>query len=146
MYGIYDMNYIEYMIYCLYIYIVGGVDTIRGFATNTAEYQEIGSITSINDACQYKQNYNPCINEAIYIQHLNQMMIAANITNKGYITDTSRNGNPGCISGLLSSCFACCEWCNVQYCRFGKFPSTDTSSTGISDLIDSFVWSKGIYI
>ena len=90
-----------------------------------------------------EQNYNSCVNEAIYINFLNNAMVNASITAKGYITDTSRNGVPDCRNGTEESCGdPCCQWCNIAGAGFGKFPSSDTASTGIPNLIDAFVWAK----
>ena len=90
-----------------------------------------------------EQNYNYCINEAKYIQFLDQQMSAAGIANKGYITDTSRNGVPSC---QLNENGQCGPECNPFDCGLGALPSIDTSSTGIPQLIDSFVWVRGMFI
>jgi len=120
----------------------GGVNTVRGFASNTANYQPLGSVSSQSDPCKLKENYNNCINEAIYIQYMNQQMETQGITGKGYITDTARNGVPDCRKASSESCGdPCCEWCNIANAGFGTKPTTDTSSTGLS-IIDAFVWAK----
>lgn len=125
----------------MYIYL-GGVDVVRGFASNTANYQPLGSISSQSDPCKLKQNWNDCINEAIYIQYMDNSFKQNGITNKGYITDTARNGVPDCRKAESESCGdPCCEWCNIANSGFGNFPSTNTQSTGLS-IIDAFVWAK----
>ena len=138
-YNIYIYIYTSLRIFAIYI---GGNDLVRGFASNTANYQPLGSITSTDDYCDLKSQYNDCINEAIYIQYMDQEMTSAGITGKGYITDTARNGVPGARTHQESCGGPCCEWCNIDGTGFGNFPSTDTSSTGIPNLIDSFVWAK----
>ena len=107
-----------------------------------ANYQPLGSISSTDDPCQLKQNYNKCINEAVYIQFLNQQLTASGIVNKTYITDTSRNGNVPCYASLHPDNGPCSCSCNVKGCTLGELPSTDTDSTEIGDLIDAFVWIK----
>ena len=122
--------------------ILGGVNTVRGFASNTANYQPLGSISSISDPCKLREYYNDCVNEAIYINYMNQEMETQGITEKGYITDTSRNGVPDCRKAQSESCGdPCCEWCNIANSGFGIKPTTNTSSTGLS-IIDAFVWAK----
>jgi len=120
----------------------GGLDTIRGFASNTANYQPLGAVTNTADPCLLKQNYNDCVNEAIYIQFMDSYMVQAGMTGLGYITDTSRNGVPDCRKALSESCGdPCCEWCNIANAGFGMKPSAETSSTGLTNL-DAFVWAK----
>ena len=69
-------------------------------------------------------------------------MTQAGITGLGYITDTGRNGVPDCRKARSESCGdPCCEWCNIANAGFGQLPSTNTASTGLSNL-DAFVWAK----
>eukprot|EP01084_Bolivina_argentea_P287716 493693_1 len=119
----------------------GGVNTIRGFISNTANYQPLGSVSSNYDPCQLSTQYNQCVNEAKYIQFMSQQMSNTGISNKGYLTDTSRNGVPNAREHQESCGGPCCEWCNIANAGFGKFPSTSTSSTGLN-IIDAFVWAK----
>eukprot|EP01083_Nonionella_stella_P036091 98491_1 len=120
----------------------GGQQTIQGFASNTANYQPLGSLTDETDPCLLKQNYNDCVNEAIYIQYLSGYMEKAGVTGKSWITDTSRNGVPDCRKARSESCGdPCCEWCNIANSGFGNMPSTNVASTGLTNL-DAFVWAK----
>eukprot|EP00484_Ammonia_sp_Unknown_P020866 CAMPEP_0197028276 /NCGR_PEP_ID=MMETSP1384-20130603/7994_1 /TAXON_ID=29189 /ORGANISM="Ammonia sp." /LENGTH=405 /DNA_ID=CAMNT_0042457251 /DNA_START=39 /DNA_END=1256 /DNA_ORIENTATION=- len=120
----------------------GNPSNVRGFASNTANYQPLGSISDNADPCKLSSQGNECVNEAKYIQFMNQQMESAGITGKGYITDTSRNGVPDCRKAQSESCGGpCCEWCNIANSGFGQLPSTDTSSTGLS-ILDAFVWAK----
>jgi cellulose 1,4-beta-cellobiosidase len=122
----------------------GGQQTIRGFVTNTANYQPLGSTSSTSDPCKLQENYNNCINEAIYISFLDGYMRSAGITGKAYITDTSRNGVPDCRKANAESCGdPCCEWCNIANSGFGNLPSTNVASVGnVSNIVDAFVWAK----
>ena len=120
----------------------GGLSLIRGYASNTANYQPLGSIASNADPCLLKENFNDCVNEAIYINFMDGYMKKAGFTDLGYITDTSRNGVPDCRKAKTESCGdPCCEWCNIANAGFGELPSTETSSTGL-DVLDAFVWAK----
>jgi cellulose 1,4-beta-cellobiosidase len=120
----------------------GNPSNVRGFASNTANYQPLGSISDNSDPCNLESQYNSCVNEAKYIQFMSQQMATVGITGKGYITDTSRNGVPDCRHSATEDCGGpCCEWCNIANSGFGNFPSTSTSATGLT-ILDSFVWAK----
>eukprot|EP01113_Clastostelium_recurvatum_P012258 TRINITY_DN1634_c0_g1_i1.p1 TRINITY_DN1634_c0_g1~~TRINITY_DN1634_c0_g1_i1.p1 ORF type:complete len:418 (-),score=107.59 TRINITY_DN1634_c0_g1_i1:61-1221(-) len=114
--------------------LAGGAQLVRGFATNTANYQPLGSLTSTADPCQLANQYNKAIDESHYIELLSAALQAVGITGKYFITDTSRNG----VTNMRSSCS---NWCNIKGAGLGMRPSTDTSSTGL-DIIDAFVWVK----
>jgi cellulose 1,4-beta-cellobiosidase len=116
----------------------GGPQTIRGFASNTANYQPLMSITSTMDYCHLESEYNQCINEAKYIQYMDQMMRQGGITGMYYITDTSRNGVPDARTDQTQPCS---QWCNIRGTGLHFKPTTETSSTGLS-IIDAFVWAK----
>eukprot|EP00483_Globobulimina_turgida_P001898 UN01900 len=99
----------------------GGVTKIRGFISNTANYQPLGSLSDQSDPCLLKQNYNDCVNEAIYIQFLDGYLQPAGIRGMYYLTDTSRNGVPDCRKARTESCGdPCCEWCNIANSGFGN--------------------------
>lgn len=52
--------------------MAGGVDKIRGFATNVANYQPLGSITSTDDPCHLKNQFNFAFDEVHYVNLLSQ--------------------------------------------------------------------------
>ncbi len=54
----------------------GGYHTIRGFATNTANYQPLGSLSSNADPCNLESQGNQAIDESHYINMLNKAMNA----------------------------------------------------------------------
>jgi len=112
----------------------GGSSLIRGFATNTANYQPLGSTSSTADPCNLKSEYNNAIDESHFIQLLSQSLSSAGISGKSFITDTSRNG----VTNMRKDCS---NWCNIKGAGMGVRPSTSTSSTGLSNL-DAFVWIK----
>jgi cellulose 1,4-beta-cellobiosidase len=103
----------------------GGVDKIRGFATNTANYTELHEQPEL-----YDYQFNPCHDELTYVQKLTGALAAAGIANKGFIIDTSRNGRGG-IRHQWGS------WCNVQGAGIGERPVADPGSG-----LDAYFWIK----
>jgi len=114
--------------------LAGGPNLIRGFATNTANYQPLGSLTSTNDPCNLKSQYNNAINEVIYVNLLSQQLTQVGIANKGFIIDSSRDGVPGTRSN-------CSNWCNINHSGFGIRPVATPSGLGIGNL-DALYWVK----
>jgi len=121
-------------IYGTVLNLAGGQQLIRGFATNTANYQPLGSLTSTADPCNLKSQYNQAINEVIYVNLLSQQLASVGITNKGFIIDTSRNGVPGAREN-------CSNWCNINGAGFGVRPIAQPTGLGISNL-DALYWLK----
>lgn len=113
----------------------GGVDTIRGFVTNTANYQALGSTSSNADPCHLKSQYNFAVDEAHYIQLFDRAAQSAGLTGMRYITDTSRNG-------VTEERGDCANWCNIDGSGLGRRPSTDVADIGLSDILDAVVWVK----
>jgi cellulose 1,4-beta-cellobiosidase len=113
----------------------GGANLIRGFATNTANYQPLGSMSSTDDPCHLESQYNHCINEVKYVNLLDQALQQVGITGKGYIIDTSRNGVPNTRQD-------CSNWCNIHGSGFGQRPTANANAvTGLS-IIDALYWVK----
>jgi cellulose 1,4-beta-cellobiosidase len=124
---------------------------IRGFATNTANYQPIGQLcpnltsngqpyclVSANqgqaccaDPCHLEGQYNPGNNELNYIANLNAAFTSAGITGKQYIIDSGRNG----VANMRQDC---ANWCNIRGAGVGVQPTT---STGAS-FVDAYYWLK----
>lgn len=119
------------------------ISKIRGFATNVANYQPIGTpCPSIGfclpsnpqnlnhpcciDPCRFVSEWNPCPNEANYALKLVDMF-----PGKKVIIDTGRNG-------ITNSRKVCGNWCNPRGMGLGQLP---TANTGIS-YIDAFFWLK----
>jgi cellulose 1,4-beta-cellobiosidase len=121
-------------IYLKVLTLAGGPSTIRGFATNTANYQPLGSTTSTADPCNLKSQYNNAINEVIYVSLLSQQLATVGITGKGYIIDTSRDG-------VLAERKNCSNWCNINGAGFGIRPIATPSGLGIGN-IDALYWIK----
>jgi cellulose 1,4-beta-cellobiosidase len=103
----------------------GGVDKIRGFATDTANYTELHAQTEL-----YDYQYNPCHDELTYVDKLTQALAAVGIDNKGFVIDTSRNGRGG-IRHQWGS------WCNVEGAGLGERPVADPQPG-----IDAYYWVK----
>jgi cellulose 1,4-beta-cellobiosidase len=121
-------------IYQKVLSLAGGPDSIRGFATNTANYQPLGSLTSTDDPCNLKSQYNNAINEVIYVNLLSQQLSSVGISNKGFIIDTSRNGQ-------ITERANCSNWCNIKGSGFGMRPTVTPAGLGISN-IDALHWLK----
>jgi len=114
--------------------LAGGQNTIRGFATNTANYQPLGSISDTTDPCRLRTQYNNASNEVIYVSLLSQSLNQAGITGKAFIIDTSRNG-------VTNERQDCSNWCNIKGAGLGTRPTASTSFTGVSN-IDALYWLK----
>jgi len=112
----------------------GGASKIRGFVTNLANYQPLGTLSSTDDPCNLQKDYNKAINEVIYVNMLSQSLSSAGIRDKRYVIDTSRNGVPNARSN-------CSNWCNINKSGLGRRPTSDTSFTGIN-ILDAIFWIK----
>jgi len=113
--------------------MAGGPNLIRGFATNTANYQPLGSLTSTDDPCNLKSQYNQAINEVIYVNLLSQYLSQVGLTNMGFIIDTSRDG-------VANARKDCSNWCNINNSGFGTRPMA-TPNLGVA-AIDALYWIK----
>jgi len=114
--------------------LAGGNDLIRGFATNIANYQPLGSINSTADPCGLLAAGNMGYDETHYAYTLDQSLQAAGITGKGYIIDTSRDGVPNARSN-------CNNWCNIKGAGLGVQSTSNTAASGIT-IIDAYYWVK----
>jgi len=112
----------------------GGPGVIRGFASNTANYQSLGSMSSSADPCNLKSQYNFAIDEIHYMNLFDQKAQQHGMGSMYYITDTSRNG----VSNERGNCS---NWCNIKGAGLGMRPSTEVSSLGFNKL-DAVTWIK----
>jgi cellulose 1,4-beta-cellobiosidase len=112
----------------------GGASKIRGFATNVANYQPLGSMSDTSDVCNLAGQYNFATNEVKYASLLDASLVAAGITGMHYIIDTGRNG-------VADSRTDCSNWCNIKNAGLGVPPTSDTASSGLSN-IDAYFWVK----
>jgi cellulose 1,4-beta-cellobiosidase len=127
---------------------LGIAPKIRGYATNVANYQTIGTMCNTTDPnfclqnprptdpccadpCKELNNYNPCNNEMNYVRNLRASLQQYTGVSSYFITDTGRNG----VADMRSDC---ANWCNIRGAGVGRTPTT---STGTS-YIDAFYWLK----
>ena len=119
------------------------LSSLRGFATNVANYQPIGKICPsarwclpvnnkqsdlcCSDPCRLTTQWNSAVNELNYVQLLDTIFPL-----KNYIIDTGRNA-------VGSARQDCANWCNPRNTGMGQFPTTETNSSG---LVDAFLWLK----
>lgn len=103
----------------------GGIDRIRGFATNVSNY------TSLDGEANKKlESSNPSPNELTFVKNLNESLEAVGIKGKGFIIDTSRNGKDGIRTKWGN-------WCNVKGAGLGERPRVAPAP-----LIDAYLWVK----
>ena len=113
------------MIYRSVLDAAGGVDVIRGFVTNVANY------TPVTEGSErFGWDFNPCHDEATYARLLGEALAAAGVTRRSFLIDTSRNGRSG-IRAQWGS------WCNVQGAGLGARPTVSPAPG-----IDAYVWVK----
>jgi len=134
---------------------LGVAPLLRGFSTNVANYQPVGSMCPWSstssptrndyclngqhqsdaccaDPCQLEAQWNPCNNELNYAQSLYRTMSA---TIPGFapamVIDTGRSG----VASMRSSCS---NWCNIRGAGVGLLPSSVTNAS----FVDAFFWLK----
>jgi len=125
---------------------------IRGFATNTANYQPLGvpcplygngqpyclqqphpTATCCIDPCNLNAQYNPCNNEANYVTWLQYtFQQRSGGFAPRFIIDTGRNG----VTNMRSNC---ANWCNIRGAGVGLIP---TYMTFNQSLVDAYYWLK----
>jgi cellulose 1,4-beta-cellobiosidase len=103
----------------------GGVDTVRGFATNTSGYTHLS-----NRDGMAMEPTNPCYNESVYVKKLAVTLYDHGIRNKGFIIDTSRNGK-----GKIRRVWG--HWCNIKGAGLGERPVAAPEL-----FIDAYFWVK----
>eukprot|EP00347_Sterkiella_histriomuscorum_P017690 403348372 len=111
---------------------------IRGFATNTANYQPLG-YPDDTDHCMLGSQWNFAYNELRYIDQMDALFKKNGIS-KNWITDTGRNGVPE----MRSSAQQCQNWCNVKG-GLGLRPTSQVQELQKllqSASLDAVVWSK----
>ncbi len=113
------------MVYRSVLDAAGGVNLIRGFASNVANY------TVLHEGPErFGWDSNPCHDETTYARLFGEALSAAGVTHHDWIIDTSRNGR-GNIRAQWGS------WCNVQGAGLGERPVAAPSSG-----IDAYLWIK----
>lgn len=121
---------------------------LRGFTTNVANYQPLGtqcpqvgwclngmhqSDPCCADPCRLESQYNPANNELNYIMELHSLFSnGISGFSPHFVVDTGRNG----VGDMRSNC---ANWCNIRGAGVGLVPTTDTAN---STLIDAYFWLK----
>ncbi len=102
----------------------GGVDKIRGFATNVSNYNTVSG----QDGKKLGPA-NPCPDEATYVAKLSEALEAEGVRGKRFVIDTARNGR------VVRSTWG--HWCNIKGAGMGPRPVADPMP-----LVDAFLWIK----
>jgi cellulose 1,4-beta-cellobiosidase len=106
--------------------MAGGVELVRGFATNVANYNTLSG----RDGKKMEPS-NPCPDELSYVRHLSDTLKRVGIKRKGFIIDTARNGKGGLRRKWGS-------WCNVKGAGIGELPRAITDDAPL----DAYFWVK----
>jgi cellulose 1,4-beta-cellobiosidase len=115
---------------------------IRGFATNVANYQPLGTPcpsagwclphlgrtgdACCADSCGIVLEYNSANNEHNYV-----LSLASLFKDKHFIIDTGRNG-------VAAARQDCANWCNPRDTGLGRYPTTKTELA----IVDAYLWLK----
>jgi cellulose 1,4-beta-cellobiosidase len=105
--------------------LAGGVDRIRGFATNVSNYNALDG-----DWGKRLESSNPSPNELAYVDMFRQTLADVGIANKGFLVDTSRNGQAEIRSRWGN-------WCNIRGAGLGERPQIAPR-----DGVDAYFWIK----
>jgi cellulose 1,4-beta-cellobiosidase len=103
----------------------GGVNKIRGFATNVSGYNPLRG-----DEGRRLEPSNPCSDELTYVEKLSADLAKVGITDKGFLIDTSRNGRTGIRSKSG-------HWCNISGAGLGERPRAAPAPG-----VDAYFWIK----
>ncbi len=105
--------------------MAGGVDRIRGFATNVANYNALSG-----DWGQRLESSNPSSNELTYVDMLSQTLTDVGIVDKAFLVDTSRNGQAEIRTRWGN-------WCNIRGAGLGERPAVAPRAG-----VDAYFWIK----
>jgi hypothetical protein len=135
------------------------VSLLRGFATNVANYQSLGSPCPASavgtgrlgqgycqynaptredpccrDPCNLFSDFNGANNEHNYVQLLSARArdVLHQLPSPHFIIDTGRNGRDDTRSD-------CAHWCNIRGAAVGNEP---TANTALPNIIDAYFWLK----
>jgi len=103
----------------------GGVQKIRGFATNVSGYNPLRG-----DDGRRLEPSNPCPDELTYVEKLSADLAKVGISDKGFLIDTSRNGQAGIRSKSG-------HWCNIEGAGLGERPRAAPAPK-----VDAYFWIK----
>lgn len=105
--------------------MAGGNSRIRGFASNVSNYNAISG-----DFGKRLEPSNPAANELDYVQSFLRVAEQRGITGKGFLVDTSRNGQADIRTRWGN-------WCNIRGAGIGERP-TVAPAPGV----DAYFWVK----
>jgi cellulose 1,4-beta-cellobiosidase len=105
--------------------LAGGVDLIRGFASNTSNFTHLNN----RDGAVLEPT-NPCPNELTYVKKMAVTLADHGIKNKGFLIDTARNGKGG-IRRVWG------HWCNIKGAGLGERPQASPAP-----FVDAYFWMK----
>ncbi|WP_437913541.1 glycoside hydrolase family 6 protein [Sorangium sp. So ce302] len=105
----------------------GSPKSIRGFATNVANYTQLSYSSE-----SYDQQSNPCYGEFDYVDAMASALSAEGLGDKHFIIDTSRNG-----VGNIRADWG--YWCNNIGAGMGQRPQ---ANPGGATNLDAFYWVK----
>lgn len=105
--------------------MAGGADRIRGFATNTSNYNALEG-----DWGKKLEASSPTPNEHAYVDALAAALAEKGIKDKGFVIDTSRNG-------VQESRTVWGNWCNIAKAGLGERPRAAPRP-----LVDAYFWVK----
>jgi len=106
--------------------MAGGVHLIRGFATNVANFTTVAE----GDGKKLDRS-NPCPDEHSYVHRLSDSLKRVGIKQKGFIIDTSRDGQGGVRHKWGA-------WCNVKGAGLGERPRALVDE----EPLDAYFWVK----
>ena len=107
----------------------GGVDKIRGFASNVSNYTVLDASKPPQDIFDYQSN--PCHDELTFVAQISAAYASAGITNNHFLIDTGRNG----VGGIRHDWG---YWCNNIGAGLGERPRAEPGPAGV----DAYVWVK----
>jgi cellulose 1,4-beta-cellobiosidase len=102
----------------------GGVEKIRGFATNVSNYNTVSGADGKKLGAA-----NPCPDEGTYIAKLTEALKSEGISGKKFIIDTARNGK------VVRATWG--NWCNIKGAGIGPRPQAAPMP-----LVDAYFWVK----
>ncbi|MBN2194596.1 MAG: glycoside hydrolase family 6 protein [Polyangiaceae bacterium] len=105
--------------------MAGGPDRIRGFATNTSNYNALDGDWGLK-----LESSSPTPSEYSYVKGLAETLAEHGIKDKGYVIDTSRNG-------VAETRTKWGNWCNIAKAGIGERPKVAPRP-----LLDAFFWIK----
>lgn len=113
--------------------MAGGVDTIRGFASNVSNYTPLERIGA--DRSEPYYSWNDALGELDFVSQLKDELAQVGITGKGFLIDTSRNGvnKPREDWG---------HWCNVKGAGLGQDQAIAPNTNGKASCVDAYLWVK----